>query len=64
MPLNKYFTSRRREQRASAPAHDESDATQIGRDDAKAFVFTCPFEAGSDDAQEWATGQQLESGRK
>lgn len=50
-------------QPTSAPEPDESNAMTIGRDDAKAFVFTCPFEAGSNDAKEWDDGQRLESNR-
>lgn len=42
----------------------ESTAIQIGRDDYKAFIFTCPFEAWSDDAKEWLQGQRLEADHK
>lgn len=52
-------SSRQRES-AHAPAPDESDAMQIGRDDAKAFVTACPFPQGSGAKREWREGQQRE----
>lgn len=77
MPIDPYCASRRREN-AHAPAPDESDAMQIGRDDWKAFQairetvwpwahipdLPCPFPQGSDDEREWREGQQRERGGK
>lgn len=64
-PFDPYFTSKASKTRAKARATSgESDAMSIGRDDYRAYEFSCPFEAGSEDAGQWMLGQRMESDGK
>ncbi len=58
MPLDPYFQSSTKPDRFVDRV--ESDAQTMGRLDAQLGVYSCPFEKGSRDAQEWREAHQAE----